>query len=194
MAGAAGQKILTINQNNLDLALTEMTLDKDTESEIRNSVNAGMVVTTHEKRLDFNGWIGEGYIILDPHTGAGAYKIAGGGNGGFIDVLDNLGTFLSFYSVAIEVSKAVSGALGGWAALAGGIVDTLTILTKCSKGVGSLIIALIIMSILSVFFIFLLTGGAFAFLAGNIMRTILAFVANKLLELMVKHGMSVRGC
>ena len=30
------------------------------------------------------GFTGEGYIVFDPITGAGAYKITGGGNGGFL--------------------------------------------------------------------------------------------------------------
>jgi hypothetical protein len=31
-----------------------------------------------------NGWTGSGYIILDPGTGAGAYKISGGANGAWL--------------------------------------------------------------------------------------------------------------
>ncbi|MEY8252212.1 MAG: hypothetical protein RPR91_07490, partial [Colwellia sp.] len=81
IASSEGQKIWTITKVNVEAALAEITLSADTETEIRNSANAGMVITTHEKRLNYNGWIGGGYIILDPQTGAGAYKIAGGGNG-----------------------------------------------------------------------------------------------------------------
>jgi hypothetical protein len=194
IASAEGQKIWTITQENVEDALASINLDADTESEIRNSVNAGMVVTTHEQSINFNGWIGEGYIILDPATGAGAYKIAGGGNGGFLDVLDSLGSFLSFYSVLIAVSSAVTGALGNWVSLASNIVSLLTIMTRCSSGVLGLVIALTIFSILAIFFIFILTGGAFAFLAGNVMRTILTYAANKLMEVMIEHGMSSRGC
>ncbi|MEY8200357.1 MAG: hypothetical protein RPS47_14045, partial [Colwellia sp.] len=109
LAGAAGQKIWTITSENLDLALTEVTLPSDTETEIRNSVNAGMIVTAHEKSINFNGWVGEGYIILDPQTGAGAYKIAGGGNGGFLngDTVDILG-FVGFAAGVIGGSLAVT--------------------------------------------------------------------------------------
>ena len=79
----------------------------DTETEIRNSVNAGMVVTAHEQSINFNGWIGEGYIILDPTTGAGAYKIAGGGNGGFLDALSIGLQSLNFYLVFKGLLKAI---------------------------------------------------------------------------------------
>lgn len=194
IAGAQGQKIWTITQDNLDVALAAINLDSASETEIRNGVNAGKVVTTHEQSINFNGWVGEGYIILDPETGAGAYKIAGGGNGGFINVLDNLGSFLSFYSVLISVSKAVTGALGNWVSIASNIVSLLTIMTKCSNGVLGLIIALTIMTILAAFFAFILTGGVFAFLAGNVARTILTYASNKLMEVMIEHGMSSRGC
>ena len=95
IASSQGQKIWNITPQNLDLALAEINLHADTEHEIRNSVNTGKVVTTHEQRLNFNGWIGEGYIILDPETGAGAYKIAGGGNGGVLKFLDDILAYIS---------------------------------------------------------------------------------------------------
>ena len=46
-------------------------------------MNAGREVTTHEKVLSYKGWRGAGYIIIDPNSGAGAYLIEGGANGGF---------------------------------------------------------------------------------------------------------------
>jgi hypothetical protein len=79
IAGQQGQKIWTIDKNNLDLALSKINLGADVESDIRNAVNAGRVATAHESRINFNGWIGEGYILMDPKTGAGAYMISGGG-------------------------------------------------------------------------------------------------------------------
>ncbi|MEW5837730.1 MAG: hypothetical protein AB1717_02725 [Pseudomonadota bacterium] len=39
----------------------------------------------HQADITVNGWTGSGYIILDPETGAGAYKISGGMNGGALD-------------------------------------------------------------------------------------------------------------
>jgi len=109
IANTQGQKIWTINQANLDVAMAEINLNSETEREIRNSVNTGKVVTTHEQRLNFNGWIGEGYIILDPETGAGAYKIAGGGNGGFLDSDDAVG--LGFAGFVIGVIGAAFSSL-----------------------------------------------------------------------------------
>ena len=63
------------------------------------------MVTTHQYQLDFHGWIGEGYIIEDPRTGSGAYKIAGGGNGSAVrvalDWLLNVLTFIADGTVGI---------------------------------------------------------------------------------------------
>jgi len=87
LASSQGQKIWNITQANLSTALSEINLSSVVEQEIRNSVNTGKVVTTHEQPLNVNGWVGAGYIILDPDTGAGAYKIAGGNNGGFVDAI-----------------------------------------------------------------------------------------------------------
>ncbi|MBE0484005.1 MAG: hypothetical protein IBX52_10955 [Bacterioplanes sp.] len=47
-----------------------------------SAVHAGKEVTAHEKPLNFYGKTSAGYIILDPTTGAGAYMISSGENGG----------------------------------------------------------------------------------------------------------------
>jgi hypothetical protein len=84
IASAEGQKIFTITQSNLELALSKINISSESENDIRNAVNAGKVVTAHEARINFNGWVGEGYTVIDPTTGAGGYLIAGGGNGGLL--------------------------------------------------------------------------------------------------------------
>jgi hypothetical protein len=72
------------------------------KSEIAGSLAAGREVTVHEKDINANGWTGNGYVILDPVTGAGAYKIAGGTNGGSIakGILTVLGIALFFTGTA----------------------------------------------------------------------------------------------
>ncbi len=104
IASSEGQKIWTITQSNLELALSKIILSAETENDIRNSVNAGKVVTAHEQRINFNGWIGEGYTVIDPTTGAGGYLIAGGGNGGFIDYVEwELNNILSLIQMVDDV-------------------------------------------------------------------------------------------
>jgi len=53
-------------------------------SEIEQAINQGKEVITHTDAVTVPGYTGAGYIILDPITGDGAYKIAGGENGGAI--------------------------------------------------------------------------------------------------------------
>src|SRR5690606_19042559 len=68
------------------------------ETDIRNSVYAGKEVTAHEKPVSFFGKSSVGYTVIDPETGAGAYLIGGGENGGEIDfsvIIDFIGSFLS---------------------------------------------------------------------------------------------------
>lgn len=53
-------------------------------TDIRNGVNAGKTITVHDTQITLNGWSGTGYTILDPESGAGAYMIGGGLDGGFL--------------------------------------------------------------------------------------------------------------
>ena len=84
LAAAEGQKIWTITQANLDQALASIELSDEVETDIRNSVYAGKEVTAHERPVNFFGSQSSGYIVLDPYSGAGAYLIEGGENGGNI--------------------------------------------------------------------------------------------------------------
>jgi hypothetical protein len=60
-------------------------VDADTKANIEDAVNAGKVVTVSEQIISLNSWDGCGYIIVEPSTGAGAYMISGGLNGGWFD-------------------------------------------------------------------------------------------------------------
>jgi len=85
IAGTEGQRIWTITQDNLSDALAAINLSNEIEGEIRNAVLAGKVATAHEQPINFAGGTNTGYLLIDPDTGAGAYLIAGGANGGFLD-------------------------------------------------------------------------------------------------------------
>jgi hypothetical protein len=101
IAAAEGQKIWTITSANVDLAATNLTLPVDVITEIRNSAAAGMEITAHEQPVDFYGSSQVGYIILDPATGAGAYKIGGGENGGEI-----IGSFNSANIASVSLGSS----------------------------------------------------------------------------------------
>ena len=54
-------------------------------SEIRAALAVGKEVIVHTDPISVPGWSGAGYVIFDAETGAGAWKIGGGGDGGFLD-------------------------------------------------------------------------------------------------------------
>lgn len=51
------------------------------KNDIRAAIGNGDVAIIHERPIDCQGFFGSGYILLDPETGSGAYKISGGSNG-----------------------------------------------------------------------------------------------------------------
>lgn len=105
-ASIAGQRIYQITQANMATMLPNIHHDQGSMDEIIASLNAEKEVLTHSDSISVPGWSGAGYIILDPETGAGAYKIAGGGNGSSdSDPMFALGLSLA----------ALSGAADGYA-------------------------------------------------------------------------------
>ncbi|MFZ2452059.1 MAG: transglutaminase domain-containing protein [Methylovulum miyakonense] len=101
-----GQRLYHITTANLDTALAQAVLSPEIETDVRNAVNAGLEAQIHERPISINGWTGAGYILTDPRTGAGAYRIAGGLNGG---------------AMASEIAEAMS--FQGLSVLAGSAVD-----------------------------------------------------------------------
>lgn len=110
LAANQGQKIYTLNVQNQtqhQTLLSQITIDPQAMAEIRNSLAAGKEVNVHQSPITQSGWTGSGYIITDPTTGAGAYKIVGGANGGMIFV-----TWLLFVAVGLAAAAVIaSGAV-----------------------------------------------------------------------------------
>ena len=73
--------IYTVNQQNFATILPQLQVDAFVKADIQNAVSAGKVVTVSKTNINFNGWSGCGYIVLDPETGSGAYMLSGGING-----------------------------------------------------------------------------------------------------------------
>ncbi|ATQ78145.1 hypothetical protein CR152_29255 [Massilia violaceinigra] len=128
VAAAQGQRIYALNSRNLSLhstILQSLAIDQDVKSEIANALASGKEVTVHEKNIAISGWTGSGYLILDPQTGAGAYKIAGGGNGG--EVIFQGGAAL-FALTQIMSFAFYGGTAIGLALVAGPVVVGITLL------------------------------------------------------------------
>ena len=101
IAQQQGQTIYTITKENYSQILPKLNLSSSVITDIRNAVNAGRIVTTHERNISVKGWTGSGYIILDPKYGTGAYLIDGGANGGFLDFMgSNANSFALVLGIA----------------------------------------------------------------------------------------------
>ena len=94
IANLEGQPIYHLTQNNINSIIPLLNHSAFIIAEIRSAVNNGMEVIVHQDPVSVTGWSGTGYIIFDPATGAGAYKISNGANGSFIAVGQVLGVML----------------------------------------------------------------------------------------------------
>ncbi|MGQ9427586.1 transglutaminase-like domain-containing protein [Gilvimarinus sp. F26214L] len=111
LAGSSGQRIWEITADNLETALSSIDLDPDIENEIRNAVLVGKIATAHERPVVYANGNRVGYLIIDPVTGAGAYKIAGGGNGSA--VVSAIQALLNVLGIGLDVGDLLNGLGGG---------------------------------------------------------------------------------
>ncbi len=91
-ASIEGQRIYQVTQENVNAVLPVLNISSEVKDEIRDSKAVGKKATVSQNNITVGGWTGVGYIITDPETGAGAYRISGGANGGFIS--DGIITFM----------------------------------------------------------------------------------------------------
>lgn len=104
-AAQQGQRIYTINASNAGTAMAQLHLSDTAMQDIANGVNAGLTVTTGQSSINYAGQTTSGYIILDPATGAAAYKIASGADGGKL-ALQAAGWALTFLIFGLAVTGA----------------------------------------------------------------------------------------
>ncbi|WP_164731227.1 transglutaminase-like domain-containing protein [Entomomonas moraniae] len=109
-----GQRIYTINYENEVTALQNLKLDSLAMSEIKNALAVGKEVITHTEQIEVPGFKGSGYLIIDPDTGDGAYKISGGKNGGFfLGILMGAAfTSVLYFTIALWAAGIAAGPLG----------------------------------------------------------------------------------
>jgi hypothetical protein len=120
-ASAAGQRIYHLTQANQASTLANIHHDSATMVEIRDALAVGKEVITHTNAVSVPGWSGAGYIVLDPDTGSGAYKISGGANGGFFVILGFIGLAAAmFFTTVVMIAQPFSLlAFALWAASQG---------------------------------------------------------------------------
>ena len=85
--------------------IPKLSLSSGVMTDIRNAINAGKVVTVHASAINHLRWHGTGYIITDTATGAGAYMIDGGFNGGDTEEINLISTnFINFLGYGAMVA------------------------------------------------------------------------------------------
>ena len=80
-------------------------------TDIRNGINAGKTVTVHDTQINFNGWSGTGYTILDSDSAAGAYMIGGGLDGGVVPGIQKIFSVVGLGYVYIRLLAILGNSL-----------------------------------------------------------------------------------
>ena len=111
IAKVEGIPIYVIDSTNIDTILPLLDLPDDLKQEIKNLVNIGYEVKVSESEIQFIDWEGAGYIIRDPETGTGAYKISGGyaGGGSGEEKPTNCGAILKILYLMFSRASVISG-------------------------------------------------------------------------------------
>lgn len=132
-AASQGQRICHITQAIMATALPNIRQNSLTMSEIRAALAVGKEVIVHTDPITVPGWKGAGYIITDPQTGAGAWKIGGGANGGQLDGETSVSNLISSFLDMIIPSASASEIdnAGKWAGRAGAVNDLMDAVDRC---------------------------------------------------------------
>lgn len=94
-ANSRGIATYYVTAANLSQVLPRLEVSSAVRNDVANSVAAGKSVLIPEREFDRGSWRGIGYIVQDEATGAGAYLISGGLNGGgWLDCLPDLSPLL----------------------------------------------------------------------------------------------------
>lgn len=80
-ANQQGIPVHKINQSNFGTVFPLLQLDSEDLNEIRNGINAGYEAIVPEREMLIGSWRGVGFIIRDPQTFSGVYRISGGLSG-----------------------------------------------------------------------------------------------------------------
>lgn len=121
---AQGARLHAITRENVNTVLDTLPIAEAAKADIRAGVASGLIGFVNDRIASIDGWAGTGYMIVDPETGAGAYRINGGLNGG--------GESCQCFNVSLtqELLLVLGVSLiGGFVPLAGVILATVLAVT-----------------------------------------------------------------
>lgn len=78
----SGIPVYSIDQNNVNQILPQLSIDLADVQEIQQGVQNGLVAIVPQHELTIDNWTGTGFILKDPVTSVGVYRISGGLSGG----------------------------------------------------------------------------------------------------------------
>jgi hypothetical protein len=167
-----------------------------TMNEIRASLAVGREVIVHADPITVPGWRGAGYIIFDPQTGAGAWKIGGGANGGYLFAADVsatiFGTLFSYKSMLAHIwgAKAIADILSRVSnsfVVMSFIIGLIDIAENCRTAAATFIVAaytaIALIFIAASGFLGFATGPVGLFLAGTIFGGALGYFRGMLVDI-----------
>lgn len=169
IASANGQRMYRLNSTNMANTLPLLHFESETIEEIKSAILSGKDVITHTDPIVLNNWSGAGYIIIDPSTGDGSYKISGGKNGSdywdsekggtaffaVISVGDFLEKMANLYASLIGLFKPIFGKLietVTW------FIDLISDLVNCPAPLGQVLAVFSTIMLLSIWWTTFLIG------------------------------------
>ncbi len=88
------EEIYNVTDQNINAILPALNIGEAVKNEIIFSVRTGKEAMVSQAAVSVGNWTGVGYIITDPDTGAGAYRISGGDNGAVLELLTSVNSVL----------------------------------------------------------------------------------------------------
>ncbi len=131
-AATEGQRIYTITRANLQVVMPQLSITPEIRAEIESAVNAGNEVTVSQSNVTIGGWTGVGYIIIDPDTGSGAYKISGGTNGSEMSLCNSIVLAIQIVLITVLLIALITILAGGLPALVATAAAAVEVITAAT--------------------------------------------------------------
>lgn len=193
-ASEAGQRIYNFTPASGTAGIAQLSISADVANELINAVHAGREVIVSATSVSISGWTGVGYVITDPATGAGAYKISGGTNGGFLRDLRKaiyiLATGVALTNWFLDIRGGSFGPFLYFAQFATGMANLAVACADIDgDALRDLIIGYVLMNLLVILFLFLAVAAF-----GPVAALIIGQVSFYFQDMIMTNARRSRGC